>query len=53
VEALRPHTPDIEQRVMAGDVPSREAVVAAVRTRDKGEVSRLDCPARYLTRLLT
>ncbi len=32
VETLKPSIPDIEQRVMRGDVPSREAVVAAAKT---------------------
>jgi len=28
VETLKPHVPDIEQRVLAGDVPSKAAVLA-------------------------
>jgi hypothetical protein len=37
VETLRPHVPDIEQRVMSGDVPSKAAVVEAAREPEKAE----------------
>lgn len=31
VETLKPHMPDITERVMAGDIPSRQAVVEAAK----------------------
>jgi phage N-6-adenine-methyltransferase len=37
VETLKPHVPDIEQRVMSGDVPSKQAVVEAAKTPEKAE----------------
>jgi len=35
VETLKPHVPDIEQRVMTGDVPSKQAVVEAAKEPEK------------------
>jgi phage N-6-adenine-methyltransferase len=37
VETLKPHIPDIEQRVLSGDVPSKAAVVEAAREPDRAE----------------
>jgi hypothetical protein len=37
VETLKPHIPDIEQRVMGGDVPSKQAVVEAARNPEAAE----------------
>lgn len=37
VEALKPTVPDIEQRVLAGDVPSKKAVVEASREPGKAQ----------------
>ena len=38
VESLKPSIPDIEQRVMAGDVPSKSAVVDAAREPERAVV---------------
>lgn len=35
VETLKAHVPDIEQRVMSGDVPSKQAVVDAAKEPEK------------------
>lgn len=35
VETLKPHVPDIEERVMSGDVPSKQAVVEAAKEPEK------------------
>lgn len=35
VDALKPHVPDIESRVMSGDVPSKQAVVDAAKAPEK------------------
>lgn len=35
VDTLKPHVPDIEQRVMSGDVPSKAAVVEAAKEPEK------------------
>lgn len=37
VETLKPHVPDIEQRVMSGDVPSKAAVVEAAKEPEHAE----------------
>lgn len=37
VEALKPTVPDIEQRVLSGDVPSKKAVVEASKEPEKAE----------------
>ncbi len=37
VEALKPTVPDIEQRVLIGDVPSKKAVVEASKEPEKAE----------------
>jgi hypothetical protein len=39
VQDLKPHVPDIEQRVMAGKVPSREAVVQAAKEPEKAKAT--------------
>lgn len=45
VEALKPHVPDIEQRVMAGDVPSKQAVVEAAKELERArEILRQHAP---------
>src|SRR5687767_11871608 len=35
VESLKPHVPDIEQRVLSGDVPSKAAVVEAAKEPER------------------
>jgi len=37
VEQLKPHVPDIQERVMEGDIPSRAAVIEAAKEPDKAE----------------
>lgn len=37
VDELRPHVPDIERRVMTGDIPSRQEVIEAAKEPERAE----------------